>query len=88
MWNCRHGEDEAEFCTPVEPFPQPACGRKQFACGGTDGYLQCIDERELCDGKMDCPEGEDEGLWCTTDLCRGYLCADRWVGIIRLHYVP
>ena len=76
VWNCRHGEDEAEFCKPVLPFPKPYCGKNEFECVSAPHELHCIKEGELCDGKKDCPAGEDEGTWCTTDLCRGYLCED------------
>ena len=37
-------------------------GMERFACPSPDrqGRYRCIDDHVLCDGFLDCPEGEDE----------------------------
>lgn len=37
-------------------------GMERFACPTPDrqGRYRCIDDHVLCDGFIDCPEGEDE----------------------------
>lgn len=37
-------------------------GMERFACPSPDrqGRYRCIDDHVLCDGFIDCPEGEDE----------------------------
>lgn len=42
--------------------PPAADGMERFACPTTDrqGRYRCIDDHVLCDGFIDCPNGEDE----------------------------
>jgi len=37
-------------------------GMERFACPAPDqlGRYRCVDDHVLCDGYVDCPEGEDE----------------------------
>ena len=36
-------------------------------CAGTLDI--CINQTQLCDGRQDCPEGSDEGTFCSRDDC-------------------
>ncbi|KAF1770403.1 hypothetical protein GCK72_002221 [Caenorhabditis remanei] len=36
--------------------PMYKCDSEQF---------ECISDKKLCDGKNDCPGGDDEGIWCS-----------------------
>jgi len=50
-------ELEAEIIPPV-PIPEVNCrGDIQYSCRGG---VKSICDDELCDGKSDCPEGDDE----------------------------
>lgn len=42
--------------------PPAMDGMERFACPTPDrqGRYRCIDDHVLCDGFIDCPEGEDE----------------------------
>ncbi len=42
--------------------PPAMDGMERFACPSPDrqGRYRCIDDHVLCDGFIDCPEGEDE----------------------------
>ncbi|TDG51111.1 hypothetical protein AWZ03_002474 [Drosophila navojoa] len=42
--------------------PTAMDGMERFACPTPDlqGRYRCIDDHVLCDGFIDCPEGEDE----------------------------
>lgn len=55
------------FRLTVYPFTLAECptamdGMERFACPTPDlqGRYRCIDDHVLCDGFIDCPEGEDE----------------------------
>ncbi|CAH2084803.1 unnamed protein product [Euphydryas editha] len=47
---------------PHHKCPPAADGMERFACPTTDrqGRYRCIDDHVLCDGFIDCPNGEDE----------------------------
>ncbi|EEC19608.1 conserved hypothetical protein [Ixodes scapularis] len=42
--------------------PSAEDGMERFACPSADrmGRYRCIDDHVLCDGFIDCPQGEDE----------------------------
>ncbi|KAG0430695.1 hypothetical protein HPB47_022465 [Ixodes persulcatus] len=45
-----------------EECPSAEDGMERFACPSADrmGRYRCIDDHVLCDGFIDCPQGEDE----------------------------
>ncbi|KAL4098776.1 hypothetical protein QTP88_023314 [Uroleucon formosanum] len=49
-------EQESNQCPPTED------GFERFACPTPDkeGRFRCIDDHVLCDGFIDCPNGDDE----------------------------
>jgi len=50
------------FCFLLTECPPAMDGMERFACPTPDrqGRYRCIDDHVLCDGFIDCPEGEDE----------------------------
>ncbi|OWR53923.1 hypothetical protein KGM_203215 [Danaus plexippus plexippus] len=53
------------FCSLIakrNECPPAADGMERFACPTPDrqGRYRCIDDHVLCDGFIDCPNGEDE----------------------------
>lgn len=46
----------------IAECPPAADGMERFACPTPDrqGRYRCIDDHVLCDGFIDCPNGEDE----------------------------
>ncbi|CAF2093176.1 unnamed protein product [Rotaria magnacalcarata] len=58
--NCLGGTDEPRLC---ENIPYLVL-TKGFSCVRQTGW-QCLDDIRLCDGRLDCVEGEDE-QFCTT----------------------
>ncbi|XP_049630614.1 low-density lipoprotein receptor-related protein 8 isoform X2 [Suncus etruscus] len=56
--DCGDGSDE-RGCT------EPACGPREFRCGGDNGA--CIPERWVCDRQLDCDDRSDEAA----ELCGG-----------------
>ncbi|ETN60055.1 hypothetical protein AND_008336 [Anopheles darlingi] len=57
--------------------PPAMDGMERFACPTPDrqGRYRCIDDHVLCDGFIDCPEGEDEDrqacmFYKTVSRCR------------------
>ena len=68
----------------VEATTPSTCAYYEFKC--RDG--SCIDDRLLCDGRRDCPDGSDE-LDCGTRS--SLLFADLWQRIFRcilLEFIP
>ena len=66
MPDCRDSSDETNACLPV-----PKCSADQFEC--SDG--KCIPGDALCDGVIDCTDGQDENVpykehVCPTDAFR------------------
>ncbi|EGT48048.1 hypothetical protein CAEBREN_28836, partial [Caenorhabditis brenneri] len=56
-----------------------------FKCHGNK--VKCISDKLLCDGKKDCDEGDDEGLWCSikcdpSDLGCSHTCRNTPFGPI------
>lgn len=49
-------------CVPLAECPTAMDGMERFACPIPDrqGRYRCIDDHVLCDGFIDCPDGEDE----------------------------
>lgn len=47
---------------PIAECPPAMDGMERFACPSPDrqGRYRCIDDHVLCDGFIDCPDGEDE----------------------------
>ena len=46
------------------------CPPGKWICPGLpDGNIVCIDEEKICDDKLDCPNGADEGPGCDNTEC-------------------
>ncbi len=43
------------------------CASNQYKCEGTMNV--CVNLTQLCDNIPNCPEGSDEGAFCTRDDC-------------------
>ena len=55
------GEDEGSYCpTAPPPVPAPLCDLDHFLCN--DG--QCIPNTNVCNGRWDCTNGDDEAAFC------------------------
>ena len=50
------------------PTP-PACPKGQFHCGKGE---QCIDEKKVCDGHVDCKNSADETQSCSKFSCLSF----------------
>jgi len=52
----------ASLSLSLSECPTAMDGMERFACPTPDlqGRYRCIDDHVLCDGFIDCPEGEDE----------------------------
>lgn len=71
--DCLDGSDEKDCDsktmkhTPLVPLvPSIECEHPNRTC---DNNTKCIDVKVLCDGKVDCVDGSDEGLRCSEQLC-------------------
>lgn len=51
-----------QYDVPQIECPSAEDGMERFACPSPDrmGRYRCIDDHVLCDGFIDCPQGEDE----------------------------
>lgn len=51
-----------QYDVPQIECPSAEDGMERFACPSADrmGRYRCIDDHVLCDGFIDCPQGEDE----------------------------
>ncbi|XP_076875728.1 uncharacterized protein lrp13b isoform X3 [Brachyhypopomus gauderio] len=83
--DCVDGTDEAD-CGP--PTVGPSAGRSKTICTSPsvkcEGTSVCISQSQLCDGKMDCPNGFDE-LSCLHECSDPghFLCKNRMKCIER-----
>ncbi|XP_050708950.1 low-density lipoprotein receptor-related protein 4-like [Eriocheir sinensis] len=54
---------------------QCQCEEGVLACRDLEGECACVGEALLCDGRYDCPQGEDEHHCNSGEACpRGFLC--------------
>ncbi|XP_018607320.2 low-density lipoprotein receptor-related protein 2 isoform X1 [Scleropages formosus] len=83
--DCLDGTDEANCdnvphsasISPSVPVPIEvplACVSPSVMCLGT---TLCINQRQLCDGKLDCPDGSDEASCLKTCAGSDFLCKDK-----------
>lgn len=58
----RSARGQRQYDVPQIECPPAMDGMERFACPSPDrqGRYRCIDDHVLCDGFIDCPEGEDE----------------------------
>lgn len=58
----RSARGQRQYDVPQIECPPAMDGMERFACPTPDrqGRYRCIDDHVLCDGFIDCPEGEDE----------------------------
>lgn len=58
----RTARGQRQYDVPQIECPSAIDGMERFACPTPDlqGRYRCIDDHVLCDGFIDCPEGEDE----------------------------
>uniref|UniRef100_A0A1I8P322 Chitin-binding type-2 domain-containing protein n=1 Tax=Stomoxys calcitrans TaxID=35570 RepID=A0A1I8P322_STOCA len=58
----RSARGQRQYDVPQIECPTAMDGMERFACPTPDvqGRYRCIDDHVLCDGFIDCPEGEDE----------------------------
>ncbi|XP_013173115.1 PREDICTED: uncharacterized protein LOC106121833 [Papilio xuthus] len=58
----RASRSNRPYDVPQIECPPAADGMERFACPTPDrqGRYRCIDDHVLCDGFIDCPNGEDE----------------------------
>ncbi|KAL9920117.1 low-density lipoprotein receptor domain-containing jelly belly protein [Glossina fuscipes fuscipes] len=58
----RTARGQRQYDVPQIECPTAMDGMERFACPTPDvqGRYRCIDDHVLCDGFIDCPEGEDE----------------------------
>lgn len=56
-------EDTRHNCRP----PPVRCQWDQWLCPGS--YSVCINKTQICNGVEDCPNGDDESIFCNDELC-------------------
>lgn len=58
----RSPREAGQYDVPQIECPSAEDGMERFACPSPDrmGRYRCIDDHVLCDGFIDCPQGEDE----------------------------
>lgn len=77
-WQCDGQDDcgdmEDEHYGINGSCPEFKCDLGQMACkmDGVNSTATCINPPEICDGKKDCPLGDDE----RPQLCQSYLCTE------------
>ncbi|KAL3245091.1 hypothetical protein MRX96_018231 [Rhipicephalus microplus] len=61
--------------------PSAEDGMERFACPSPDrmGRYRCIDDHVLCDGFIDCPQGEDEDRMSCMFYKTGYVIQRKWL---------
>ena len=62
--DCGDNSDERANC----PAPTFRCLSNQIKCDNTTLDI-CINRTQLCDGITQCPDGSDEGAFCSRDDC-------------------
>ncbi|XP_027134468.1 low-density lipoprotein receptor-related protein 2 isoform X7 [Larimichthys crocea] len=90
--DCRDGSDEEGCDTTIlgenlhlnksparvksftEPLVKPSCTSPSVLCPGSS---LCINPKQFCDGKKDCPDGSDENCVKRCPYKTDFLCKDR-----------
>ena len=68
--DCGDGSDESAEQHACKAAEVP-CPDNQWKCMGDHVTNVCIDLDRVCDDKLDCPHGSDEGPLCDNDDCGG-----------------
>ncbi|XP_017777455.1 PREDICTED: low-density lipoprotein receptor-related protein 1 [Nicrophorus vespilloides] len=61
--NCEHLHNSTTVKPPIDGL---MCAHPSRYC---DNKTKCIDVKQLCDDRIDCVDGSDEGLRCSEKLC-------------------
>jgi len=74
--DCDDGSDEID-CGHMTHHTECLASKGLFACKKSTDYdheVRCISADLICDGKPQCPHGEDEGNLCLANKCKDYGC--------------
>lgn len=74
--DCVDGSDEMD-CGEMKQHHDCLPAQGMFACNKSSEYdldIRCIPSDQVCNGKPQCPNGEDEGKICSEKLCPGKGC--------------
>lgn len=78
--------------TVITECPPTEDGFERFACPSPDkeGRFRCIDDHVLCDGYIDCPNGDDEDrkncFFFKTVRLKTFILTNNWFGGSLIDY--